>query len=98
MGITLYQILTLDFDINNLYLNKECSPVTDDGRIVEGKFEEGIFREGKPNLESVRFALEEYTFLTDQQKEKIIKFIALAITQNTAERARLQDLEQAVNI
>lgn len=99
MGITLYQILTLDFDIDNLYLNKECSPFTDmGGKIVPGKFEEGIFRGGKPNLESVRFALEEYKFLTSQQKEKIVEFIALAITQNTKQRARLQDLENAVNI
>lgn len=99
MGITLYQILTLDFDIDNLYLNKECSPFTDmEGKVVEGKFEEGIFREGKPNLESVRFALEEYKFLTSEQKGKIIEFIALTITQNTKQRARLQDLELAVSI
>jgi hypothetical protein len=99
MGITLYQILSLDFDIDNLYLNKECSPFTDmEGKVVEGKFEEGIFRKGNPNTESIRFILEEYSFLTSEQKEKIIKFISLAITQNTEERATLTDFETAMII
>lgn len=99
MGITLYQILTLDFEIDNVYNNKECAPFTDmQGNAVPGKFEEGIFLKGKPNLEAVRFALEDYKFLTNEQKEQVVQFIALAITQNPAERARLEDLEAAMNI
>ena len=97
MGITLYQILTLDFEMDNLYLNKANSPFTDNyNNVIEGKFEEGIFTNGTTNKEAIQFALEEYKFLTSEQKEKISEFIALAITQNTSERAHLRDLEKAM--
>lgn len=93
LGITLYQILTLDFDIHNLYLSKKCSPfINMNGEVVEGRFEEGIFIGGKPNVEALRLSLEEFD-LTTAQKEQIIKFLVSAITQNTEERAQLHDLE-----
>lgn len=92
IGISLYQLLTGDVELTNLYLNMERTPRNN----IPG--EDGEFKSGKPNTEAMRLALEDFEFLTGAQKEKIVEFIAHAITLNPTERAKLPDLEEAMAV
>lgn len=90
IGIALYQIVTGDIDLENLYLNMERTPRNN------RPGEDGEFKSGKPNIESIRLALEDYEFLTQTQKDEIVAIIAKAINLSPGERAKLQDLENAM--
>ena len=92
IGITLYQLVTGDIDLNNIYLHMERTPINNKPG------EDGEFKNGTPNVESIRLALEDYGFLTEVQKDAVVKVIAHAITLNPAERAKLQDLEKAMTV
>lgn len=92
IGITLYQLVTGDIDLNNLYLNMERTPRNN----IPG--EDGEFKSGTPNIESIRLALEDYEFLTGIQKDAIVKVIAHAITLKPSERATVHDLEEAIAV
>lgn len=57
--------------------------------------EDGEFKSGKPNIDYMRLALEDYKFLTGTQKDEIVKFISHAINLTPGGRAKLQDFENA---
>lgn len=90
MGISLYQMITGDIDLQNLYLNMERTPRNNKPG------EDGEFLRGTPNTESIRLALEDFDFLTSKQKVAIVKFLSLALNLDPKERAKSGDFAALV--
>jgi hypothetical protein len=90
MGISLYQMVTGDIDLQNLYVNMERTPRNNKPG------EDGEFLSGIPNTESIRLALEDFDFLTTTQKVAVVKFLSLALNLDPKERAKQGDFAALV--
>lgn len=90
MGISLYQMVTGDIDLQNLYVNMERTPRNNKPG------EDGEFLSGIPNTESIRLALEDFDFLTSKQKVAVVQFLLLALNLDPKERAKSKDFAALV--